>query len=71
MTTLTQDAARLREMADKVAEITKRIQPYIKNQTRADKAYNTHGMLGGCCGNLRRSAGWIDELDRELQRELS
>ena len=68
MTTLAQDAARLREMADELAGMSKRVWPHIKVENEHDLAYNVYSVLGGTWGNLRRSAGWIIKLEGELDK---
>ena len=66
MTTLAQDAARLREMAEEVAEIAKRVEIHVKSLTRDDAAFNAHGAIAGVPANLRIAAGFTEELAREL-----
>jgi hypothetical protein len=66
MTTLTQDAERLRQMADEVCAITARIRPHIQSETREDMAFNVHSFVAGGCHGLQASATMLLELEREL-----
>ena len=65
--TVSQDAARLRQMADEVAAIAGRLVIHIpQNATREHAAINAHAATGGAVTNLRVAAGLIEQLNREL-----
>ena len=68
MTTLTQDAARLRAMAEEVCAITARIRPHIQRYERGDPAFETEGQIGGLVGGLRRGSTRLVWLEKELDR---
>jgi len=66
--TMTQDAARLHEMANEVAEITARIRPHIRSLDRIDPAFNAEGLIGGLVPALHRAGSALSELDRSLKQ---
>ena len=66
--TLAQDAERLDNMADEVCQILKRLETYVQKAERGHMPYDVHAFVGGNCGNLRRSATMVRELERWLNR---
>jgi hypothetical protein len=68
MTTLAQDAERLRQMADEVCAITARVRCRIQRQERGDPAFEIEGQIGGLVGGLRRGAVRLEWLRKELDK---